>query len=845
MIEKILGTLRLLLAVSLLAIAVMALRHLVRPTVAAEVVASLRLVPGRRVALAALVTAVNYAVFSGYEWLAVRYAGERLSFRRAAFASFVSYGISQSLGMSPLTGGAVRWRLYSGWGVSPRAVARIVAFNLLSYWMGMAVLAGLLSLAVPVTRFSVVSVWQRLIGGVLLVLVAVYVGLCARRRPLRLRSLTLTPPEPRFALAGIAFGVIDWALAGSVLATMAGDVLSISIPRVLNAFLLAQLAGIASQVPGGIGIFESVSLLLLTRSGAASAPALAGRLIAYRALYYLVPLALALLAWLLRELQERGRALSRMAVAGLLVLWDFSPSIAAAGTFLAGAALVLTNAYPGGAAFGRLSHFIPDTLLELSRLLGSVAGAALLFLARGIQRRLAGAFHLTVVLLVVATLLGAARGHPPWHAAGVACLLALFVPLRARFYRRSSLFDDVFSLAWSVAISLVIIGGVSLTVFSRRHTAYSAQTLWQFLTTSDAPRALRASVAALATAMLLAWAKLMRPPPVRARVASPNDLARAERLIGAARDTLACLARLGDKAVLFSESGKSFLMFSVQGRSWICLGDPIGPGDEAAELLRRFRELCDEYDGWPVFYQVRPEWLFRYVDLGLRLVKIGETARVDLGAFSLEGHERKALRQIQRKFDRPPYRFELVAPADVPPILPALKVTSDLWLRAKETREKRFSNGYFSPSYLERSPIALLRDESHILAFCNVLMVVEELSIDLMRHRPDSPRGVMDYTLLQLLLWGRREGYRWFDFGVAPLSGFEQHRGAPAWTRIAHILFETERPYHFKGLRAYKEKFGPVWSPRYLAYPPGLNLPQVISDLIVLQSGGIKGVLGR
>ena len=112
------------------------------------------------------------------------------------------------------------------------------------------------------------------------------------------------------------------------------------------------------------------------------------------------------------------------------------------------------------------------------------------------------------------------------------------------------------------------------------------------------------------------------------------------------RDTSAYLALLGDKNLLFSETSKSFIMYAVEGRSWVAMGDPIGPRGEAAELLWCFREMCDRSDGWPIFYEAGSRHLPLYLDLGLIPLKIGEEARVSLPEFTIEGGRLKRLRNV-------------------------------------------------------------------------------------------------------------------------------------------------------------------------------------------------------
>jgi phosphatidylglycerol lysyltransferase len=289
-------------------------------------------------------------------------------------------------------------------------------------------------------------------------------------------------------------------------------------------------------------------------------------------------------------------------------------------------------------------------------------------------------------------------------------------------------------------------------------------------------------------------------------------------------------------------------MYQIAGRSWIALGDPVGSQAGAEELVWRLREISDHHGGQTVFYQVCGERLGLYVDLGLAALKIGEEARVALEGFSLEGSERADLRQAHKRAQRDGAQFEVVTAERVEALLPVLQKISDSWLTSKATGEKRFSVGAFSPDYLRQFPVAIVSAQGVPVAFANLWTTGtrEELSVDLMRFDLQAPRGAMDYLFVELMLWGRAQGYRWFNLGMAPLSGLEAHPLAPAWHRVGNFIFRHgEHFYNFEGLRRYKMKFDPVWEPRYLVARGGIALPRVLVDVSVLIAGGMKEIFAR
>ena len=133
------------------------------------------------------------------------------------------------------------------------------------------------------------------------------------------------------------------------------------------------------------------------------------------------------------------------------------------------------------------------------------------------------------------------------------------------------------------------------------------------------------------------------------------------------------------------------------------------------------------------------------------------------------------------------------------------------------------------------------------VAFANLWTTATraELSVDLMRFDPRAPRCAMDYLFSELMLWGQHAGYRWFNLGMAPLSGLESHPLAPAWHRVGNFVFRHGEHFHnFEGLRRYKAKFDPTWEPRYLVARGGIALPRVLVDISVLIAGGMKEPAG-
>lgn len=430
----------------------------------------------------------------------------------------------------------------------------------------------------------------------------------------------------------------------------------------------------------------------------------------------------------------------------------------------------------------------------------------------------------------------------------LAVMLLIFLPCHREFYRKASVISERLTPTWAIMITAVLISAAWLGIFSNKHLEYSGQLWWRFALNADAPRFMRATTGAAAMVLLYGVVRLLSPRTMEPLPTQPETVQAVEDIVRRSPKTYAYLALLGDKSFLLSESHSCFIMYGIEGRSWIAMGDPVGPRQEWESLLWRYRELCDRLDGWPVFYQIETANLNLYLDLGMTFLKLGEEGRVHLKNFSLEGSSRKGLRHAYNKTVRENCTFSVAPPDQVPALLDELKRISDAWLSGKNTREKGFSLGFFGPEYIKKLPVAIVRQGTNIIAFANIWPGAEhdELSIDLMRHLPSAPSGIMDYLFVELMLWGKQQGYDWFSLGMAPMSGLEDRTLAPLWHKVGTFVFRHgEHFYNFQGLRQYKEKFDPVWQPKYLACPRGLMLPRILANLATLISGGMKGVVAK
>ena len=542
-------------------------------------------------------------------------------------------------------------------------------------------------------------------------------------------------------------------------------------------------------------------------------------------------------------------AVRRFVAAGGSLNAALVPRLMAVATFAAGAILLFSGATPARAGrLGWVNDVLPLPIIELSAYFASIAGAALILLARGLQRRLDAAYHVTLWVLAGGMVFALTSALDVEQAAFLAVMLVMFLPSRRFFYRRASFFEERLTPGWLVATAGVVAATGALAYLGYGRAAISPEVFWRFADTAQAPRAGRALGLSIGALLLVSLSRLLRTAKPRALSADPEDLALAAVIAANTPRANAHLALLGDKSLMFDPSRRGFIMFGAAGQSWVAMGDPVGPVDVAAGLIDRFVHDCDQRGAWPVFYRVGPQLLYLYLDYGLAVVKLGEVARVPLGDFSLDGPDRRNLRRVWRKAVDAGCTFEVVPPEAVPALLPILRKVSDDWLAQKRTREKAFSLGRFDDAFVSLSPVALVRHQGRVVAFATGWTAggKAEVESDLLRHVSDAPPGVMRYLLVEFMLWAKQQGYASFNLGMVPLAGVKTSSVTPLWNQLAGMVrARGERYYNFKGLREFKGWFYPEWEPSYLVSPGGAKRPLVLTHIASLVSGSVVGVVRK
>lgn len=395
------GLLGALISIIVLCVALWFLHRELSHLSAADVVSNIRTIPWLTLALAVLFTVCGYLTLTGYDAAAMRYVGHAVRYRYVALTSFMAYAVGHNVGVNTVSGGSIRYRMYSLQGLSGFDIARVIVFITLTFALGAALLLGSAMLTMPASELKVLHMPPLVLRAAKFSLLAVpFIYLLftvLHRKVIRLGGREFVLPGLGLGLAQVGLAVADLTFASATLYVLLAPELQAGFLPFLGIYLLAIAAGLISSVPGGLGVFEAVMLLALPQIDKS---VLLSTIIVYRLIYYVAPFSLALLLLVGNEIRQHRALLKSSASRVQEWISVITPQVVSAAVFLAGAVLLISGSTPAvESRLNFIAKWIPLSLLELSHLTGSVVGIGLLVLARGLHRRLQGAYTAALILL--------------------------------------------------------------------------------------------------------------------------------------------------------------------------------------------------------------------------------------------------------------------------------------------------------------------------------------------------------------------------------------------------------------------------------------------------------------
>jgi uncharacterized membrane protein YbhN (UPF0104 family) len=588
----------------------------------ADISRALGAIPPWSLAFSFFWTVMSYYVLTFYDLLGTIYAGHRVAYARVCFASFCAYTLSHNLGFSAVSGAAVRYRLYAHWGLTPLQIAKLVAFCSLTFTLGGMVLGGVVLFAAPeaVPFFgATLPRWMLyLVGLGLWGIVIGYVTLSRVFGRIRLFGYAIELPGFRLALLQVVLATVDVLITATIFYALLPTAPGLTLLSFLAVYLTSYTAGLAANLPGGIGVFDTVMLIGL--SPWLDAPAIVGAIVVFRVYYYVIPLFVAGSMFAGNELLLRGGAMFKGVQT--IARWiepDFPIAVATGAVALCGALLLSVGVLAPPPDFTWIDPDFSGLATQAGQFVPSLIGAGLMVLAVGISRRVNLAWGATLALLLTGAVFSFTQGGTQSEHLWVGVLLLLttllIAPFRRGFYRHAHLFSGPPQAAMALPLLGLAACVLLLAGFARRTPAMTGLPWWEIIFDPDMPASSRVAVAlAVALGLYAIWS-LIRPGLVTAQPWNDASRARFTSLGGTPPEHA--------DGLIWGEAERAAIPFRRYGRILLGLGDPIGDPADRIAAIWRLRDLAVQEGCDPAFWRAGPDLLGVYADLGLTALPLG------------------------------------------------------------------------------------------------------------------------------------------------------------------------------------------------------------------------------
>jgi uncharacterized membrane protein YbhN (UPF0104 family) len=579
-------------------------------------------IPHRALIIAAVWNVLSYGVLTFYDRLATIYAGHRVSYLRTAFASFCAYALAHNLGFAAVSGAAVRYRLYSHWGLDAVQIGKVIAFCSLTFGLGGMTLGGAILLfepgAVPWfgTHLPHLALWA--LGLLGWAIVAGYVFLSTRYPVFRIRGRTVELPGARMAFMQVALATTDVAVTASIFYALLPHGHHLTFLRFLAVYLGSYAAGLVANVPGGLGVFDAAMLLGLSQY--LPAPIVLSAIFIFRLYYYIVPLFLAGSMFAGNEviLRSRGIVGGEAARAPGATRWSEPELVVAANTGIVavcGAVLLSIGLVDMHPDFSWMDPDFASFAASAGQFVPSLLGTALMVLAIGLSQRVTLAWVASAALLLAGAFVTALQGEPAWVPGGLVLATLSVLPFRDAYYRHARLISH--TLRPGTLLPLLGLCGavVWLAAFEPKVRSLAQSSWWAVVFSREAPNSVRLAVGLAVVLLLSALWGVIRPGRV---LCKPWDA--EARLRYAA---LGALPPPEADGLVLGELGRAGIPFRRIGRVLLGLADPAGADSDRVSAVWRLRDLAQQEGRRSAIWRANYEMLKVYNDLGLTAVPLG------------------------------------------------------------------------------------------------------------------------------------------------------------------------------------------------------------------------------
>ena len=624
-LSRFIGHLPALLGVLLLVGAIYVVQKEFRHLKLADISQALKAIPRSALIFSFVWTILSYFILTFYDRLGTIYAGKVVAYHRVAFASFCAYALAHNLGFAAVSGAAVRYRLYAHWGLTPFQIGKTVAFCSLTFALGGLVLGGTILMTEPTTvpffGHYLPELVLRGIGLLLWLIVLGYVTMSTIVGSFKLRGHEIDLPNWRMAIVQVALATVDVAVTATIFFALLPHAPGLTWQIFLGVYVASYTAGLAANLPGGIGVFDTAMLFGLEPY--LEAPLIVGAIVVFRLYYYIIPLFLAGGLFAGNELILRGGVVAR--VLGLKredgrpsQPWsepDFAVATATGLVVLCGAMLVMLGVIAPPTDYSWLDPDLADFAVQAGQFIPSLIGSGLIILALGLSHRVNLAWGLTLLLLLAGAGFAATQDNQMWVVVILVCCAVLLAPFRSLFYRHASLLSGPFEAQTLGAAVVLAVCVLTLALTRGKTHTLDNNAWWAVVAARQLSNSIRLAVASSVVVAAIAIWLLVRPGRVHAL---PWDAAASRRLFMMGGRP----PREADGMVT-GETDRAGLPFRRIGRVLLGLGDPVGAEGDRVSAIWRLRDMALQEGLDPAFWNVGPELLKVYADLGLTPLPLG------------------------------------------------------------------------------------------------------------------------------------------------------------------------------------------------------------------------------
>jgi phosphatidylglycerol lysyltransferase len=634
----------------------------------------------------------------------------------------------------------------------------------------------------------------------------------------------------RFILTVLISVVIEFAGIAHVYIAMKALHADPSLFAAIMGYIVSVIFMIVSPFLRGLGAIEVSLSIILVRFGFSNVEAISITLL-YRFFEFWLPLFSGVISFL----SGINKLLMRVIPATMILLLGIINIVS-----------VLTPAVSW--RLEHLQEYIMLDVIHVSNYFVLTAGFFLMITAAFMLKGLRSTWWMALVLSIISFV-----GHITKAIDYEEAIVALFIIVILLFTRREYYVKNhprLRSVGWRIALFIIAIslvyGITGFYLLDKKHFNADFNLLQSvqntlsnfFLIGGNAliPRDAFAkdfiySINALGfMSMAFLLYTLVRPYVFKGNASEGEHAIVADLVKKFGRSSLDYFKTLSDKMIFYDATADSFVAYRIAGNYAVVLENPVAENTEnMKKCISLFDTFCYENSLKSIYYRVPEESLPVYLGEKKKSMFLGQEAVVDLESFSLEGGHFKSLRNAIKRIKERGYKASVHEPPVKDGILQKLKSVSDDWLSETGRHEIIFSQGMFVWDELKNQTIITVENaEEKVIAFLNIVpdYSPSEGTYDLMRKTTDAPNSIMDFILIELFGYLRSKQYRFVNLGFAPMSGLnDTHTFGEKSMKFA---YERIRSFsHYKGMREFKDKFGPQWYNKYLIYDYNYDLIQV------------------